>query len=197
MISRDLLIVFFLVVISILSCGCSNGDVERLKNEKIMLEQDLKAKSERVVSLEAEIKKLNDNNSKLTEESSNLRRRLTDAGLAENPDEAAFNGCKENLKKIALGLRLYSADHGKKYPKKLSDISPNPNYLEFVPTCPAAAKDTYTLGYKASKDAKGYKVCCFGHNHGAILVKKDYPRFDSVNGLEVERDDKKAQAEEE
>ncbi len=187
---RRFLLCFCVSVIIINFCtGCSGEEVKNLTTQNQRLEQDIKAKDDRIKSLETQIKQLNDENLAHTEETSNLKRRLTDAGISENPDEDAFEACKENLKKISLGLRLYAADHNKTYPKKLSGISPNPKYLDYIPTCPAAKKDTYTSGYSAGADKKTYVVKCLGHNHESLRIKKNFPSFDSRYGLKVEREE--------
>ncbi len=176
------------IVLCLFATGCNNKNTSVLESENATLKSQITSQKTRIESLEKENKDLENKIRELNEEKSRLARMLTDAGLSTNPDEIAFNECRENLKKISVGLKLYSADHKGTYPKKLSEISPDPRYLDFVPTCPSASKDTYTSGYQPSRDLKSYKVCCLGHNHKSLMIKEDNPSFDSVTGLQVERD---------
>lgn len=181
-------VILFLFLLTFVICGCSDKKAQALEKEKQKIEEQLTKREETLKEKEKKIEELYKQISELMEEKGRLSRMLTDAGLSTNPKEIEFNECKENLKKISLGLRLYAAEHNNKYPKKLSDISPDPRYLDFVPTCPSASKDTYTNGYKPMKNLKAYKVCCYGHNHASLMIKENNPSFDSVKGLEVERD---------
>lgn len=168
--------------------GCGGGGADELKAQNDALNKELTAAKQSIEQKDREIESLRQEVAQGAEVQSALRTRLKDAGLSENPAEGALNDCKENLKKIALGLRLYAADHGKKYPKNMSEISVNPNYLEFMPTCPAASKDTYSSGYKVSKDFKEFQVYCLGHYHANVHVKANYPEFSSKDGLAVEKE---------
>ena len=189
--------IFAIVTIGLLFLfGCSNGDVQRLESDKRMMAQELEANKERIKSLDVQIKELNDNNVKLNEEISSLKRRIADAGLHENKDESDFEACKENLRKINFAIKSFALDNNKKYPKKLNELMPNPKYLDNVLICPAVSKDTYSAGYKLEKDGKKYVVRCAGHNHSSMMIKANYPCFDSVQGLEIERDSKKVENEE-
>lgn len=176
------------IVLCLFATGCNNNSNSVLESENNTLKTQLSSKDTEIATLKKQNEDLTKELKDMTEEKSRLARMLTDAGLSTNPDEISFNECRENLKKISVGLKLYSADHKGTYPKKLSEISPDPRYLDFVPTCPAASKDTYTSGYQPSKDLKSYKVCCFGHNHKSLMIKENNPTFDSVTGLQVERD---------
>ena len=187
------LVIALLIIpaVMIQTCGCENKEAAAMKSENSRLEASIKNKDEEIKLLNSKIEELDKKYKALNEENGRLARMLTDAGLSTNPDETKFNDCKENLKKIAIGLKLYAADNGNKYPKKLSEISTNDKYLDFVPTCPSASKDTYSNGYKPSKDLKSYSVCCSGCNHDAILVKENNPAYDSERGMIVERDKEK------
>ena len=175
------------IALCLFAVGCNNGN-SVLESQIKTLEVQLSSKDKELTALKAENESLRKKVKDVTEENGRLGRMLTDAGLSTNPDEIAFNECRENLKKISVGLKLYAADHKGLYPKKLSEISPDPRYLDFVPTCPAATRDTYTTGYQPSRDLKSYNVSCFGHNHKSLMIKENNPSFDSVRGLQVERD---------
>lgn len=170
------------------SAGCSGDDSKVLKSENERISSLLQQKEAEVKRLSEVEKDLNKKINESNEEIGRLKRILTDAGLSENPDETKLNDCKQNLVKISTGLRLFAAENGGKFPKKLAEISPNPKYLDFVPTCPSASRDTYTSGYKPAKDLKSYVVYCNGCNHESVLVKENNPAFDSENGIQVERD---------
>ena len=176
------------IVLCLFATGCNKTNTSVLETENATLKQKIEQTEKDIATLKKQNEDLEKELKSMTEEKSKLARMLTDAGLSTNPDEISFNECRENLKKISVGLKLYSAEHKGIYPKKLSEISPDPRYLDFVPTCPAASKDTYTSGYQPSKDLKSYKVCCFGHNHKSLMIKENNPTFDSVTGLKVERD---------
>ena len=175
------------IVLCLFAVGCNNGN-SVLESQIKTLEVQVSSKDKELKTLTAENEGLRKKVKELTEENGRLGRMLTDAGLSTNPDEISFNECRENLKKISVGLKLYAADHKGLYPKKLSEISPDPRYLDFVPTCPAAARDTYTSGYQPARDLKSYNVSCFGHNHKSLMIKENNPSFDSLRGLQVERD---------
>jgi len=179
----------FLLLFTFLFFGCSGGEISKLEAEKKSLQQDLEASKTRVKDLEVQVTDLTNEKIKLNGEIASLNKRITDEEIAENSDERALKFCKENLKKISLGLKLYYADN-KKYPKKLNEVFPNPKYLDLIPTCPAVLRDTYTSGYKLSKEGKTFVICCLGHNHRALRIKENYPAFDSEKGLEVERNAK-------
>lgn len=176
------------IVLCLFATGCNNNNASALESENATLKSQISLKDTEITTLKKQNEDLEKKLKDMTEEKSRLARMLTDAGLSTNPEEISFNECRENLKKISVGLKLYSADHKGTYPKKLSEISPDPRYLDFVPTCPSASKDTYTSGYQPSKDLKSYKVCCFGHNHKSLMIKENNPSFDSVTGLQIERD---------
>lgn len=176
------------IVLCLFATGCNNNNASVLESENATLKSQISLKDAEITTLKKQNEDLEKKLKDMTEEKSRLARMLTDAGLSTNPEEISFNECRENLKKISVGLKLYSADHKGTYPKKLSEISPDPRYLDFVPTCPSASKDTYTSGYQPSRDLKSYKVCCLGHNHKSLMIKENNPSFDSVTGLQVERD---------
>lgn len=176
------------IALCLFATGCNNTNTSALESENSSLKSQISLKDTEITTLKKQNEDLEKKLKDMTEEKSRLARMLTDAGLSTNPAEISFNECRENLKKISVGLKLYSADHKGTYPKKLSEISPDPRYLDFVPTCPSASKDTYTSGYQPSKDLKSYKVCCFGHNHKSLMIKENNPSFDSITGLQVERD---------
>lgn len=95
--------------------------------------------------------------------------------------------CKSNLKNIGTGLEMWAVDHGGKYPDSLSKLTPE--YLKYIPECPAAGKVTYTLqtGPKAPLNDKHYAdyyyLECTGHAHEAAGLPADYPKYTAIEGL--------------
>lgn len=95
--------------------------------------------------------------------------------------------CKSNLKNIGTALEMWSTDHGGKYPDSLSKLTPE--YLKYIPECPAAGKVTYTLrtGPNAPLNDKHYAdyyyLECKGHAHEAAGLPADYPKYTAIEGL--------------
>lgn len=176
------------IMIPLFLSACGRDQSKKIIEEKTALESKVTTLEKQIASKEEEVKKLTKTNMELVNKNAALTRRLNDIGGAVTQEEEDFNSCEDNLKRIALGLRLYAADHNNKFSKKLSDITPNPKYLDFIPTCPAVSRDTYSPGYTVSPDGKKYIVKCFGHNHAALRIKAGFPAFDSVSGLVVERE---------
>ena len=98
--------------------------------------------------------------------------------------------CKSNLKNIATALEMWSTDHEGAYPKTLAELTPE--YLKYIPTCPAAGKDSYSDRYaafqaQADKTVNGEKLDyffgCAGHHHANLDIPAEYPDYNSVRGL--------------
>ena len=199
---KNILPMTAILFIALFSCtmmyGCVSGtEHQKLKTQYAALEKQNKELADRVKTLEEDNTKFKEKTDLQIEEIGALKRRLTDAGIAETTEEQSFETCKENLKKIAQALKLYAADNGGSYPKKMEKISPNPKYLEFIPTCPSMMKDTYSDGYEVSKDKKAFTVYCQGEGHLNILVKENYPQYSSASGVLVEKETKKPSEDEE
>jgi hypothetical protein len=94
--------------------------------------------------------------------------------------------CKSNLKNIGTALEMWSTDHSGKYPDSLSQLTPD--YLKAIPTCPVSGTDTYSASYSKHKGASydSFTIFCQGHNHEAVGLPPDYPRYDAEQGL-IER----------
>jgi cell division protein FtsB len=179
---------FILLCFMAITCGCaSQNELNKSKDELAKVKAEFDKTKARLDVIEKENTRLKDENQKMIDEVGALRRRMTDAGIAETPEVANFDACKENLKKIAQAIKLYAADNAGVSPKKLSKIFMNSKYLEVIPTCPAATKDTYSDGYEVSNDKKSFTVYCCGKNHINIKVKPDYPQYSSTGGMLVEK----------
>jgi hypothetical protein len=183
---------------SVLISGCGGGpELQKAKVELAGAQKEKDNLSNQVKSLEEENTKLKAKIEEQIESIGALKRRMTDAGIAETPEEGNFDACKENLKKIAQALKMYSSDNKGLFPKKLEKICPDPRYLEFIPTCPSVSKDTYSAGYEVSEDRKAYTVSCLGKNHEKLFIKENYPEYSSVLGVLVEKEERKEPSEEE
>lgn len=89
--------------------------------------------------------------------------------------------CKSNLKNIGTACEMWAEDHGGRFPERLDLLVPD--YLRYIPECPAAARDTYSETYSVSRGGHFYGVCCAGYNHGSIGLKPNQPGYNSVLGL--------------
>ena len=99
--------------------------------------------------------------------------------------EAPGPACKSNLKIIANALYRWSYDHQGRYPNKLGALAPK--YIEAVPECPRAKRDTYSTTYKSGTDAKAFgffRLYCRGHHHKADQYRANYPAYSSQEGIE-------------
>ena len=110
------------IVLCLFATGCNNNNASVLESENATLKSQISLKDAEITTLKKQNEDLEKKLKDMTEEKSRLARMLTDAGLSTNPEEISFNECRENLKKISVGLKLYSADHKGTYPKKLSEI---------------------------------------------------------------------------
>lgn len=104
-----------------------------------------------------------------------------------------FRNCKSNLKNIGTALEMWSTDHEGKYPASLAELTPD--YLKYIPACPAAGKDTYSGTYSSFHDPAGrkfdgqdgvkdcYQFECAGHNHANLDVPANYPNYNGIRGI--------------
>lgn len=84
--------------------------------------------------------------------------------------------CEGHLKSLGIALEKYAYRHNGTYPDKLQELVPD--YIEALPTCPAARQDSYSPGYEKHEDG-GYRLVCKGENHGDLEIPADYPRINS------------------
>lgn len=115
---------------------------------------------------------------------------MTNDGLAKLPglfassfSQARGQGqlvaCQSNLKNIGTALEMYSTDWNGRYPSTLSTLTPN--YLKTIPTCPAAASDTYSSTLKVTAEPDSFTVACSGNHHQQEA--ENLPAYDSNIGL--------------
>lgn len=93
---------------------------------------------------------------------------------------AQLTGCQSNLRNIATAVNQYEVEK-KVFPTGLTEITPN--YIKTIPTCPSAAKDTYTDGYQVSGTSDQYTLQCKGQNHTLVNLGPDEPWYSPERGL--------------
>jgi len=91
--------------------------------------------------------------------------------------------CQSNLKNLGTALEMYSTDNSGRYPLALSGVTPL--YLKQIPTCPAAARETYSAGYRSGSNPDAFTVYCGGQNHVDVQIPVDFPQYNSTQGLIV------------
>ena len=94
---------------------------------------------------------------------------------ARNAGQA--KACESNMKNIATALEMYAMDHKNNYPDSLKQLPPG-NYLRFIPTCPAASRDTYSATYR--KSGQSFEFHCSGNHAGRT---PGHPIYNSNEGL--------------
>lgn len=112
-----------------------------------------------------------------------------------------YTQCQSNLKNIGTALEMYSTDNQGRYPRILSQLTPD--YLKIIPTCSAAGKDTYSAGFESFYGLKEkidrYTVFCMGDSHqwtkayylyvipyrtrSGMNIPPNYPQYNSTEGL--------------
>lgn len=75
---------------------------------------------------------------------------------------------------------MYACDHGGNYPEALGKLVPK--YLQSVPKCPSAGRDTYSSSWRLA-GGEGFYFHFSGSHHLAAGLKANQPTFDARNGL--------------
>jgi len=86
---------------------------------------------------------------------------------------AHFKICRKNVEKLCSAMKKYFRDN-RRYPRELADLVPE--YLDKIPVCPSAGKDTYSSSYVTDKSRKKYTLYCRGNNHIKAIIPANYPR---------------------
>jgi Tfp pilus assembly protein PilE len=95
--------------------------------------------------------------------------------------KAKFTGCISNIRNMATSLEQYRNESpDEKYPETLIAICPR--FIQSIPTCPGANRDTYSTGYEVNADRSNFTLMCKGHNHAAIGLPADQPYFNHAAG---------------
>ncbi len=93
-----------------------------------------------------------------------------------------YTECLSNLKNIGMALEMYADENEKNYPTSLTLLTPD--YLHTIPTCPSSwTNRRYIDSYRVSKDFKAYTYYCIGDNHSTVHLDKNYPQYNSIDGL--------------
>ena len=110
--------------------------------------------------------------------------------MEEGRKSGRFVACQSNLKNIGTALEMYSTDWSGKYPPLDQGLNLlTPNYLKYIPECPAAGKVTYSYdgGPDAELNGPGfidyYEVRCMGGNHKDVGLQGDLPMYTGIVGL--------------
>lgn len=100
---------------------------------------------------------------------------------------SAVDQCRRNLLALSQAIELYRADeaHGYRLPQSLGDLV-GEGGLASLPECPAAARDTYTAGYRPDSGNETFSLCCSGRAHKVAGMRPDYPRYDRRYGVLVQ-----------
>lgn len=78
-----------------------------------------------------------------------------------------LTSCKSNLKNIGTALDMYASDWEGHYPESLLALSPN--YLQTIPPCTGAGKDSYSPSYEVRKDLGYHEFSCRLHSESKGL----------------------------
>ena len=81
--------------------------------------------------------------------------------------------CQAHLQALRTAVELYARDSEGRVPLELSRLVPR--YLQALPTCPAADKDTYSPGYLPRGSRDGFDLACRGFYHGDAGLGQDEP----------------------
>jgi competence protein ComGC len=98
--------------------------------------------------------------------------------------DAEYTVCSCNCKNIGESLHVYQRHHQGNYPDKLINLIPT--YIDKIPSCPAAKKDTYSSSYTVFNSTENnmheYTFYCNGGNH-KMIVSGNFPKYNSKSGL--------------
>ncbi len=92
----------------------------------------------------------------------------------------SYTECISNCMNVGKALERYADNNNGKYPSNLAVLSPQ--YINSIPTCPAAKLDTYSQGYKIGEDLESYTFYCSGHFHKEVGCDPNYPLYSSCYG---------------
>jgi len=90
--------------------------------------------------------------------------------------------CAAQLESLAEAIELYRADdeYGQSLPENLGDLV-SAGYLDRLPSCPSAGKDTCTASYRHHDGT--YVLACKGQHHAAAGLANNSPWIDAGKGL--------------
>jgi len=113
-----------------------------------------------------------------------IKKALGLKGMQSDRELGQLMMCMANMKNIATGLELFSADNGGRYPASLSKITPA--YIKTLPRYTSSKGEFgYEQGYKVMAGGKSYVFTCTGGAFTSINVPAGYPRYTLENGIEI------------
>jgi hypothetical protein len=86
--------------------------------------------------------------------------------------------CDYNLMHLGAALEAYRADYTT-YPARLSDLVPG--YIDHLPNCPSAGKETYSVAYTVSPYGYQCQLTCSGKHEG--MEPAQVPHYESIQGM--------------
>lgn len=89
-------------------------------------------------------------------------------------------GCKTNLKHLATAMEMYSTDNSGRYPTSLKRLVPK--YIEEIPQCPRAGRDTYSVACQTAREPDAFSLSCSGSHHAAAGIPENYPQYFNSQG---------------
>lgn len=128
-------------------------------------------------------------------------------GLWADRPSRHLEECRQNLERICRALECFANDHHGRYPYDSVPTDPEtnvdwealrrrgvrlrprvrgldavvPRYMDALPTCPAAAKDTYSATYLAGEGPDAFLLWCSGGHH----APQAWPSADSIRGVRL------------
>ena len=78
-------------------------------------------------------------------------------------------------------MEMYSTDNQGRYPPQLGLLTPN--YLKYIPTCPAAGVETYSRTFRSASNPDAYTVMFTGSHHAGVKQRANFPQYTSTGGL--------------
>ncbi len=88
------------------------------------------------------------------------------------------------VKGVGSALEMYAQDHDGQLPENLQQLVPV--YLNFIPECPMAGRDTYSASYRKyfTAEGTGFIVACEGsHHEDAGVLGDSAPLYHSTTGI--------------
>ncbi len=85
----------------------------------------------------------------------------------------ADKSCRTSMRTILSAIEMYRGENHRP-PERLDQLIPR--YLDKLPPCPVARKETYTTTYQVY--GQKYTFFCRGHYH----QRENHPLFNSVKG---------------
>lgn len=111
-------------------------------------------------------------------------------GYSISKGACTYTQCQYNLNTIAQALKSYADKNGGRFPRKLTDLTPD--HIREIPQCSGYMAKLkflkfkrlkYEDTYKVSDDGRAFTFYCPGGEHDVVGVKENYPQYTSKKGL--------------